>query len=101
MFNDFYLKINADNNSHNNSGFLRPLLWRVRLIWELKGICVFILFIIEYATKSNHNLLPYLLRMRLLACGSSIIPVLCGYFNAGTALTFAVDGKRKIIEMIG
>jgi aquaporin Z len=88
-------------NGHDN-GFIQPPPLRVRLLCELIGTCLFIFFGAGCATK-NTNLLTVSAAHALVTMWLVYVfgPVSGGHFNAGATLAFAVDGKMKIVEIIG
>ena len=86
----------------NDNGFRQPPPLQARLLCELIGTCLFIFFGAGCAAKgvplltvsAAHGLVTVWL---VYVFG----PVSGGHFNAGATIAFAVDGKMKIVEIIG
>jgi aquaporin Z len=99
IVNDYDPKANTSNN---NNGFRHPPPLSVRLICELIGTCLFILFGAGCAAKP-HDLLTVSVAHAVATIWLVYVfgPVSGGHFNAGATLAFAVDGKMKIIEVFG
>jgi MIP family channel proteins len=99
----------VDNGPDN--GFITPPPLRARLCCELIGTCLFILFGAGCAAKlpaPDPLIAPAALLTASTAHGLVTIwlvyvfgPVSGGHFNAGATIAFAIDGKMKIIEIIG
>lgn len=86
----------------NEDGYKQPTPLNVRLICELVGTCLFVLFGAGCAAKTGDAL--------TIAAAHGIVTVWLVYvfgsvsgahFNAGVTLAHAVDGKMKAIEVIG
>lgn len=86
----------------NGNGFAQPPPLQVRLICELIGTCFFVFFGAGCAAKG-----PGLLPASVAHAGATMWlvyvfgPISGGHFNAGATIAFAVDGKMKVIEIIG
>ncbi|CAF0824574.1 unnamed protein product [Adineta steineri] len=82
--------------------FVQPAPLRVRLLCELIGTCLFIFFGAGCAAK-GHDLLTVSLAHALVTVWLVYVfgPVSGGHFNAGATIAFAVNGKMKIVEIIG
>jgi glycerol uptake facilitator-like aquaporin len=89
-----------DNGPDN--GFIQPPPLRARLCCELIGTCLFIFFGAGCATKGP-GLLAASTAHGLVTIWLVYVfgPVSGGHFNAGATIAFAIDGKMKIIEIIG
>lgn len=86
----------------DKNGFRQPPPLQARLLCELIGTCVFVFFGAGCAAKSSD--------LHTLAAAHGVVaiwliyifgPVSGGHFNAGATLAFAVDGKMKLLEVIG
>jgi MIP family channel proteins len=99
IVNDTY---RPDNAVSNVNGFLQPPPLRVRLVCEFVGTCLFVLFGAGCATNSG-DLLTVSAAHALVTVWLVYVlgPVSGGHFNAGATIAFAVNGKMKIIEVIG
>ncbi|CAF4095529.1 unnamed protein product, partial [Rotaria sp. Silwood2] len=84
------------------NGFKQPPPLHTRLLCELIGTCLFIFFGAGCAAKP-HDLLTVSAAHALVTVWLVYVfgPVSGGHFNAGATIAFAVDGKMKIIEIIG
>jgi MIP family channel proteins len=84
------------------NGFTQPPPLRVRLLCELIGTCLFILFGAGCAAKP-HDLLTVAAAHGLVTMWLVYVfgPVSGGHFNAGATIAFAIDGKMKLIEIFG
>ena len=86
----------------SNNGFAQPPPLRVRMLCEMIGTCLFIFFGAGCAAKG-----PGLVAASVAhGLGTMWLvyvfgPVSGGHFNAGATIAFAIDGKMKIIEIIG
>jgi glycerol uptake facilitator-like aquaporin len=94
--------ISPDVVEGHHNGFKKPIPLHVRMICELVGTCLFIFFGAGCAVKSG-DLLTVSAAHALVTMWLVYVfgPVSGGHFNAGATLAFAVDGKMKIIEIIG
>jgi MIP family channel proteins len=86
----------------NNDGFVQPPPLSVRLVCELMGTCLFVLFGAGCAAKTGDLL--------TVSAAHGIVTVWLvyvfgavsgGHFNAGATLAFALDGKMKAVEVVG
>lgn len=86
----------------NDNGFQQPPPLRARLLCELIGTCLFIFFGAGCAAKP-HDLLTVSAAHGLVTVWLVYVfgPISGGHFNAGATIAFAVDGKMKIVEIIG
>jgi aquaporin Z len=103
IISEFYSRADIDNNNNNdNNGFVQPPPLRVRLICELVGTCLFIFFGAGCAAKTN-DLLTVSAAHAIVTMWLVYVlgPVSGGHFNAAATLAFAVDGKMKVVEVIG
>jgi glycerol uptake facilitator-like aquaporin len=84
------------------NGFIQPPPLRVRLLCELIGTCLFVLFGAGCAAKA-HDLLTASAAHALVTVWLVYVfgPVSGGHFNAGATIAFALDGKMKLIEIFG
>ncbi|CAF0948112.1 unnamed protein product [Rotaria sordida] len=96
---DTFPKIVVNNT---NNGFKQPPPLYARLLCELIGTCLFIFFGAGCAAKP-HDLLTVSAAHALVTVWLVYVfgPVSGGHFNAGATIAFAVNGKMKIIEIIG
>lgn len=94
--------IEQAKEQNDNNQYVQPPPLNVRLICELIGTCLFVLFGAGCAAKSNDLL--------TVSAAHGIVTVWLvyvfgavsgGHFNAGATLAFAIDGQMKIIEVIG
>jgi glycerol uptake facilitator-like aquaporin len=85
-----------------NNGFKQPPPLSVRMLCELVGTCLFIVFGAGCAVKPV-SLLTVAAAHGLVTMWLVYVfgPVSGGHFNAGATVAFAVNGKMKIIEIIG
>ena len=86
----------------NDNGFRQPPPLHARLLCEFIGTCLFIFFGAGCAAK-NSDLLTVSAAHALVTIWLVYVfgPVSGGHFNAGATIAFAVNGKMKIIEIIG
>ncbi|CAF3340466.1 unnamed protein product [Rotaria socialis] len=85
-----------------DNGFQQPPPLRTRLICELIGTCLFVFFGAGCAVNSP-DLLTVSAAHAIVTMWLVYVlgPVSGGHFNAGATIAFAVDGKMKVIEVIG
>lgn len=96
---DTFPKVLVNDNSND---FIQPPPLRVRLLCELIGTCLFVFFGAGCATKAP-DLLTVSAAHALVTVWLVYVfgPVSGGHFNAGATIAFAVNGKMKIVEIIG
>ncbi|CAF0751331.1 unnamed protein product [Rotaria sp. Silwood1] len=85
-----------------DNGYRQPPPLRTRLLCELIGTCLFIFFGAGCAAKP-HDLLTVSAAHGVVTVWLVYVfgPVSGGHFNAGATIAFAVNGKMKIIEIVG
>ena len=90
--------------AHNeiDNGFRQPPPLSARLICEMIGTCLFVFFGAGCAAKST-DLLSISAAHGMVTVWLVYVfgPVSGGHFNAGATIAFAINGKMKIIEVIG
>lgn len=84
------------------SEFIQPAPLRARLLCEMLGTCLFIFFGAGCAVNSK-DLLTVSTAHAMATMWLVYVfgPVSGGHFNAGATIAFAIDGKMKIIEIVG
>jgi glycerol uptake facilitator-like aquaporin len=86
----------------SDNGFIQPPPLRVRLLCELAGTCLFILFGAGCAANTSDLLTASAAHAIVTVWLVYVLgPVSGGHFNAGATIAFALDGKMKIIESVG
>ena len=82
--------------------FIRPPSLLARLICELLGTCLFVLFGAGCATKASANLLTVSAAHGIVTVWLVYVfgSVSGGHFNAGATLVFLLQGQMKIIDAL-
>ena len=99
IVNSIVLRNGATNN---NDGVLPPPPLPARLVCEMIGTCLFVLFGAGCAAKSG-DLLTVSAAHGIVTVWLVYVfgPVSGGHFNAGATLAFALDGKMRVLEVAG